>query len=325
MARRVARLGSAAALVLVLAAGGVLAWGYASFVRPGPLAAPATAVIPRGAGLEAISELLAKKGVIARPLVFRAGAWFDGAERSLRAGEYAFAPGTSARAVVALIRSGKTVVRRLTVPEGLTVAQVLRQLEATEGLEGKPAHVPEEGTLLPETYNFGYGDSRAAMVQRMSEAMEKLLDQRWERRHAGLPLKTPREALILASIVEKETALVDERPRIAAVFVNRLRKAMRLQSDPTVVYALTQGQGPLGRALTRADLQADSPFNTYLRPGLPPAPIANPGRESLEAVLFPPETDELYFVADGSGGHVFSGSLEEHNRNVQRWRRIREP
>jgi UPF0755 protein len=226
------------------------------------------------------------------------------------------------REAMALIVSGKTVVRRLTVAEGLTTAQVLDLLDATDGLEGRIAERPPEGSLLPETYHFSYGDSRQGMVERMQRAMRETLDRLWRKRRADLPLKTKQQALTLASIVEKETAVPHERPHIAGVFLNRLRRGMPLQSDPTVAYALTGGKVPLDRALASADLKTDSPYNTYVSRGLPPGPIANPGRESIAAVLQPLDTDDLYFVADGGGGHAFARTFQEHLRNVQRWRKV---
>ena len=302
----------------------VSVWAYAQFVRPGPLAAPKTVIIPRGAGLDDIAAHLAAAGVLPDPLVFRVGAWLSGRDKSLRAGEYLFAARISPRQAVALLQSGKTVVRRLTVAEGLTTTQVLAQLNRTEGLEGDLPSPPGEGTLLPETYHFSYGERRDAMVTRMRAAMDETLARLWDSRAPGLPLKSPREALILASIVEKETALPEERSRIAAVFLNRLGKGMRLQSDPTVAYALTGGLGPLGRPLSRADLKTPSPFNTYLIDGLPPGPVCNPGRAAMAAVLDPVATEDFYFVADGTGGHVFARTLGEHNRNVVRWRKFQE-
>jgi UPF0755 protein len=308
-------------LALAVLCGGVLTWGYGEYARPGPLGVAATVVVPPGAGLDAIAEELTRAGVLADPLVFRLGARLTGADTRLRAGEYIFAARISPRQTVALLESGKTVVRRLTVVEGLTVAEIIAQLRVTDGLDGDLGPLPAEGTLLPETYHFSFGDKRRAIVGRMAESMRATLADAWAARSPGLPLETPGSALVLASIVEKETAVPQERARIAGVFLNRLRKGMKLQSDPTVVYGLTAGKGPLGRPLTHADLRTPSPYNTYLIDGLPPSPISNPGRASIAAVLNPARTDELYFVADGSGGHVFARTLDEHNRNVVRWRR----
>ncbi len=310
-------------LALGVVAGGVLGWGYAQFVRPGPLEASTIVIVPRGVGVEGIANELLKGGVIADALVFRLGIRASAADKSLRAGEYTFPARISAREVVALLTSGKTVVRRLTVAEGLTSAQIVARLDATDGLSGTVKGIPGEGTLLPETYHFSFGDRRKSMISRMIDAMDATLEDLWERRVPDLPFKTPLEALILASIVEKETARPDERARIAGVYINRLRKGMRLQSDPSVAYGLSADGQPLGRPLTRTDLDTRTPFNTYRIKGLPPSPICNPGRAAITAVLDPAATDELYFVADGTGGHAFAHTLKEHNRNVARWRKIR--
>jgi UPF0755 protein len=323
MGRLMVRLG----LVFMAAAAAIVAvflWGTARFVQPGPLIAPTTVIVPRGLGLEEIAALLSREGVIENPLLFTIGVRLSGGDRMLRAGEYAVPAAVSPRELMRLLQSGETVVRRLTVVEGLTAAQVLSRIAATEGLVGPLPESPGEGRMLPETYHFSYGHDRGAMVSRMVRAMDETLGELWAGRAPGLPFGTRDEALVLASLIEKETGRDDERARIAAVFVNRLKKGMRLQADPTVVYALTDGTGPLDRPLTRADLEVDHPYNTYVVDGLPPGPIANPGRASIAAALNPAESNELYFVADGNGGHVFAKTLEEHNRNAARWRQTRQ-
>lgn len=319
---RFLKTAAAVLAVLGLAGAGVAWWGHDQFTRPGPSAADVTVIVERGAGIDGIARALARAGVLGDPLVFRIAARWLAADDPLKAGEYAFPAGVSARAALELLQSGKTVVRRLTVVEGLTTAEIVAQLQATEGLTGPVAPALPEGALLPETYHFSFGDRRRAIVGRMRDAMDALMANLWRNKAPGVALQSPREALILASIVEKETAVPAERPRIAAVFLNRLARGMRLQSDPTVVYGLTQGRGALGRPLNRDDLKAPSFYNTYLIDGLPPGPICNPGSASLEAVHRPAETEDLYFVADGSGGHVFAATLAEHNRNVAKWRKI---
>jgi UPF0755 protein len=225
--------------------------------------------------------------------------------------------------VINMLARGETVARRLTVAEGLTVAEVFRLLAETEALSGELPEPPPEGSLLPETYFYALGDERAELVRRMQRGMRQLLDELWPARVRALPLADRQQALVLASIVDKETGVAGERGAVAAVFHNRLRRGMRLQSDPTVIYGLTEGNGPLDRELTRADWLHESPYNTYRIDGLPPGPIGNPGRAALEAALNPDEVDYLYFVADGSGGHAFGRTLDEHNRNVAKWRRLK--
>lgn len=307
-----------------LAAAGLWLFNRA-FSAPGNLAEAAMLVIPRGASVRSIAALLADNGVIDDAMIFSWGVRGLGGERPLIAGEYAFPAAVSARGAMQLLQSGKIVTRNLTIPEGLTALQVLAMVGAAEMLEGAlpPADRFGEGTLLPETYQYVRGEGRDAFLARMQNAMAETLDRLWRERSADAgPLTSPDEALILASIVERETGLAEERPRVAAVFLNRLRRGMRLQSDPTVVYGLSNGTGTIGRPLTRTDLATDHPYNTYLHAGLPPGPIANPGRDSLAAVLQPAKSKDLYFVADGTGGHAFAQTLAEHNRNVARWRRI---
>jgi UPF0755 protein len=319
-----------AALLLTGAIATVLAgfavWLFAAFERPYADGPAVTLVVPRGAGLDEIAKLLVAGRVIEDPLPFVFGTRINDMGPRLRAGEYAFPAAISPRAAMDLILSGRTVVYRLTVPEGLTTAQVLKLIGDAEPLIGDIARKPDEGALLPETYNYSRGDTRDGVVARMEKAMQGALEAAWAARPADFALKSPRELAVLASVVEKETGVADERPQVAAVFLNRLARGMKLQSDPTVAYGVAKREAKPGdwldRALTRADLNAPSPFNSYLNEGLPPTPIANPGRAALMAVVKPASTDALYFVADGTGGHAFARTLDEHNRNVARWRAL---
>lgn len=318
------RLGVIAAVIVVaLAATAGGAWLYLKqqFDAPGPLAQETIVIVPRGAGLGVIAEDLAAAGVVSDPTVFALGVRLFGDARALKAGEYAFAAGSSMREAAALVASGRTVVHRLTVPEGLTTAEVVALLAAAEPLAGDIAALPPEGSLLPETYHFHRGDSRESVLARMRQSMDEALAALWPTRQENLPLQSPEHALTLASIIEKETGVDSERALVASVFVNRLRKGMPLQSDPTVVYGITEGKAPLGRALTRKDLAEPTAYNTYQIAGLPPGPIANPGRAALEAAMQPAESDYFYFVAAGDGGHAFARTLTEHNANVAKWRK----
>jgi len=298
-------------------------WAVKRFEAPGPLKEQTTVIVPPGSGLGEIARVLADKGAIESRRLFVAGVTVFGRDRPIKAGEYTIAANLSPRGVMELLQSGKTVIRKLTIAEGLSSPQVMAEIAAAEGLEGTTPAPPPEGTMLPETYHYSYGDSRSEMTARMTKAMDETLAMLWAHRQANLPIAAPEQALILASIVEKETGRAEERPHVAAVFLNRLKRGMRLQSDPTAVYALTKGARALGRALTREDLETKSPYNTYVADGLPPGPIANPGAESILAVTQPAWSDDLYFVADGTGGHVFARTLEEHNRNVAKWRKTR--
>ena len=317
---RILRFFLSLALFSVVLAGGLSIWGWALFTKPGPLAAHQAIVIPQGAGLQGIADALSREGVIDEPRVFMIGAKVSGAARRLKAGEFLFVAGASARDVMHTLQFGETVARKVTFAEGLTSRQITDRLSSVEGLTGEISPVPVEGTLLPETYYFSFGDSRQTIVDRMTASMRETLDTLWAKRDPNLPFKTKEEAVILASIIEKETAVAEERPLVAGVFVNRLNRGMRLQSDPTVAYGIAPDG--LKRALTRADLKQPTPYNTYVIKGLPPGPIANPGRSSIAAALSPAQTPYLYFVADGTGGHAFAKTLAEHNRNVAKWRKI---
>lgn len=314
----------AAGLLLGLVIAGVTGakWWDREILKPGPLPTSRTVLLPRGAGLGEIADRLEDARIVADRRIFKLAAWTLGQGRALKAGEYAVPAHASLRDVVHLLSSGRVVVRKVTIPEGLTVRQTLAILADAEGMEGTvAAEAIKEGELLPATYNYVWGDERGRMVVRMRAAMSELVERLWRDRQPGLPLATSAEAVTLASIVEKETGRTDERARIAGVFFNRLKAGMKLQSDPTVAYAAAEGRD-LGRPLTRADLRQPHPYNTYMIEGLPPGPIASPGRAALEAVMKPAATDALYFVADGSGGHAFARTLDEHNRNVARWRRL---
>ncbi|HEY5598921.1 MAG TPA: endolytic transglycosylase MltG [Kiloniellales bacterium] len=321
--RRPLIIAGAVAGAVLFAAGLVVLYGIDRFEQPGPLEADTIVLIPRGAGVDTIARRLEDAGVVGDPFIFRVGVWLSGATRDLQAGEYLFLIGTSMRGAMEVLRAGKPFTRRLTIAEGLTSAEAAVLINDAEALDGEAAEVPLEGSLLPETYHYVRGDQRADVIRRMQRALNETVAELWPKRAPGLPLKDEREAIILASIVEKETGVPEERPLVASVFVNRLRAGMRLQSDPTVAYGVTNGSGPLGRALTRQDLQTPSPYNTYLNDGLPPGPISNPGRAAIEATLNPAATEFLYFVANGDGGHVFAKTLAEHNRNVEQWRKAR--
>ncbi len=277
-------------------------------------------VLPPKAGIAKIAGALAAAGVIRHPTLFIVAAEITGAAPHLKAGDYRFASRASMARGLGMIRDGAVVRFWVTIPEGLSSAAVAEVLARDEILSG-PASPPPEGSLLPETYEVRRGETRAGVIARMQAARADLLDDLWAGRAANLPFKTPEEAVTLASIVEKETAKPDERPRIAAVFINRLRRGMRLETDPAVIYGLTGGF-PLGHGLRVSELAKRTPYNTYLTAGLPPTPIANPGRAALIATLNPAATDALYFVADGAGGHVFAATFAEHKRNVAKWRAI---
>ncbi|WP_303980115.1 endolytic transglycosylase MltG [Dongia mobilis] len=308
--------------ILVLVGGGGAAWFWNAFNAGGPLRDETVLVIPKGSGVGAIADLLVREGVIESPLVFKLGVKLFAKDQPLHAGEFRFPTAASPRGAMQVLIEGKSVLHRITLAEGWTVREMFDALQASPLLDGPLPPPPAEGTLLPETYFFVRGDSRGALVERMKSDMSETLARLWPKRDPKVDLDSPYEAVILASIVEKETGLKDERARVAAVFHNRLKKGMALQSDPTVIYAVTLGKAPLGRDLTYADLKLDSPYNTYVIAGLPPSPIANPGEAALMAVLHPRTSKELYFVADGTGGHAFAETMDGHLKNVAKWRKL---
>ncbi len=301
---------------------GFWAWDY--FYAPGPLKAPVTVIFARGTGASGIAAQLAGAQAIDQPLLFRGIAMGLGIGRSFKAGEYQVEAGQSPQAIMQMLAEGKVVVHKITVAEGLSVRDVVKLMTAEPLLSGEMPKTIAEGSLLPQTYHFERGEKREDVVKRMQDGMKKTLADLWAKHKQGIMVTTPEEALTLASIVEKETGVKEERGHVASVFMNRLRIGMKLQSDPTVAYGVEQALGgPLGRPLTTEDLRTPTPYNTYMIAALPPGPIANPGEASLMAVMNPPDTDDLYFVATGKGGHFFATSLEEHNRNVAAYRRGR--
>jgi UPF0755 protein len=310
-------------VLVVIGTGGAIVFGKLRFEAPGPLEADKIVNIPARAGLVEIADLLQREGVTdEHKAIFIGGVLALKARSELKSGEYLFPKRASVRDVVETLMEGKVVQHLITVAEGLTSEQIVARLLDNNILTGSIKEIPPEGSLLPNSYNFKRGDTREQAIQRMRQAQQQVLKEVWERRNRDLPLRTPEQLIILASIIEKETGRPDERTRVAAVFVNRLKQRMRLQTDPTVIYGLAPGKGTLGRPLTRADLERPTPYNTYIIDALPPGPIANPGRASIEAAANPARTKELYFVADGTGGHAFAETYEQHQRNVARLRVI---
>ncbi len=306
--------------VLAFAIGAIWYWGNLTLGAPGKRAAEIIVEFPSGTSLSGISAKLHSAGAIEQAWLFQVAALISGDGRRLKAGEYAIAANASLHEILSQIASGEVLLHTLTIPEGLSVPEIMMRISGFEPLSGALPPPPSEGSLMPETYSFPRGESRTDLLNRMRTSQQALLNQFWPDRAGGLPLVSPAQALVLASIVEKETGVAAERSKVAGVFYNRLKLGMALQSDPTVIYARDRGV-PNDAPISRSDLAIDSPYNTYKYPGLPPAPIANPGRAALLAVLRPEATDALYFVADGSGGHAFAKTLDEHNRNVAKLRK----
>jgi len=315
-------------LTFVILSGAALAAFVAlssKLTAPGPLRQARTVLIAPGSSSRAIAARLEEQGIIDSGRLLLAAILMDrvlGRAAPIKAGEYAVASHASIRQVLDILRSGKAIIHKVTIPEGFSTIQVIERLRKQPELQGDITKIPPEGSLLPETYVFQRGTTRDEILARMQKAQKELLDELWPKRAADLPFRTRGEAIILASIVEKETGVAAERPRVAAVFINRLKRHIRLQSDPTIIYGITRGK-PLGRPIRKSDIAAKTPWNTYQMEGLPRTAIANPGRASIAAVLNPAQTDDIYFVADGTGGHVFAATLEAHNRNVRKWRAMK--
>ena len=312
------------AIFAILVAGVALYVGKREFDGPGPSTTTTNFMVRPNTGVAEIADQLERRGLISDSRIFRLGVRAYDHDSGLKAGEYEIKAGASMRDIMELLESGKSVLASLTIPEGLTVEQAFRRIAEHEALTGDmPAEIPPEGSLIADTQRFTRGATRQQIIDKMLADQKRLVENIWKRRVSGLPLADINEFVTLASIVEKETGIADERSRVAAVFINRLNKGMRLQSDPTILYGLFGGKGrPADRPIYQSDIDKPTPYNTYVINGLPPGPIANPGRESLEAVANPSKTKDLYFVADGTGGHVFAATLEEHNENVARWRAV---
>jgi UPF0755 protein len=307
----------------MIGVGGAYVYGKQLIEAAGPLKEDKIVNIPARAGKRDIADILQREGVIdVNPWAFIGSVFALKASSELKPGEYSFQKNASLRDVIGTIVEGKVVQHAVTIPEGLTSEQIVARLSDNDIFAGSVKEMPREGTLLPETYKFPRGTTREQVVQRMQQTQKRVLAEIWERRNPDIPVKTPEQLITLASIVEKETGKADERSRVAAVFVNRLRQKIKLQSDPTIIYGLVGGKGTLGRPIKRSEIQQPSPYNTYVVDGLPPGPIANPGRASLEAAANPARTRDLFFVADGTGGHTFTETYDQHQKNVAKLRTI---
>ena len=309
-------------LLGALATVGALAWLLKESRSAGPLEADKVVMIVREDDGGSIADQLERAGVIDSALWFNLLTLLDGNRGALKRGEYEFKARVSMNELENQLIAHRVVMYKLTIPEGLTSEQIVQRLRDNDVLVGDVKETPREGSLMPETYYFERGYTRLSILARMAKMQTKAIEEVWKGRAPDLPIKSPGEMVTLASIVEKETGKVDERPRVAGVFINRLEKHMRLESDPTIVYGLALGKGTLGRSITKADLNQSTPYNTYIIDGLPPGPICNPGKAALEAVANPARSKDLYFVADGTGGHVFAETFDQHQKNVARWRQI---
>jgi len=315
---------AALVIALVILTAGVVEWLYAGFAAPGPVAphgSETVVLIKSGSGLHGVAEALADAGVVLKPGIFQIGVRLHGETSALKAGEYAIPTHASMFDIMNILIAGHSIEHKLTVAEGLTSQMAYDLVKTDPVLVGDAGPLPAEGALLPETYVYTRGTTRGEIVGQMEKAQAALVDRLWAQRAANLPIKTKEEAVILASIVEKESAIAEERRHVASVFVNRLRLGMKLQSDPTIIYGITRGY-PLGRRIRQSEIERATPYNTYAIAGLPQGPICNPGKDSIEAVLNPADTKDLYFVADGTGGHVFAATVEEQAKNVAKWRQI---
>jgi UPF0755 protein len=310
-------------IILMIGAGAVYYYGRQILETPGPLREDKIVNIPSRAGKREIAEVLAREGVInVNPWAFMGGVLALKASSDLKPGEYSFQKNASLRDVIATIVEGKVVQHAVTIPEGLTSEQIVTRLIDNDIFSGSVREMPREGTLLPETYKFPRGTTREQVIHRLQQSQKRVLAEIWERRNPDVPVRSPEQLITLASIIEKETGRADERSRVAAVFTNRLRQRIKLQSDPTIIYGLVGGKGTLGRPIKRSEITQPSPYNTYVIEGLPPGPIANPGRASLEAAANPARTRDLFFVADGTGGHAFTETYDAHQKNVAKLRAL---
>lgn len=304
-------------------------WVLNEYKKPGPLREQIVFIVEKGENAGTIAERLEQKNVIQSADIFRFGLRYLDDNNFLKAGEYELEPGLSMKDVIATLQTGRTIEYKFTIPECATSYEAMNTINDIEILSGSLLKPPLEGSIFPDTYHYVRGEEKRDVVKRMQDKMNGVLERLWRLHGGSKYLTSPQEAMILASIVEKEAGKPEERAKVAGLYINRLGKGMRLQSDPTVIYGIvdgrpkTDGQGPLGRRMTRKDWEFDSPYNTYIYPGLPPGPICNPGEASIEAVLNPEKHDYIYMVADGTGGHAFAKTLREHNQNVAKWRKVR--